>query len=248
MPFSEWEINQLQSALDVLAQFKGLPQFEWVKELLPKLRQGMSARQDARDIIGFDNNPYLKGLDYLEELYQAICYKKVLCISYQSFDEETPKDYWVHPYYLKSFNNRWFLFGYHPDTEHYNWTLALDRILSIRETGEAYRENDRIDWDEYFEDIVGVTKIAGSSVEEVVLHFLGKTGRYVETKPIHGSQKSKWLDAETLEVQLQLILNNELEGLLLSYAERVKVVRPQHLADTIRDRLLSAAARYGSDE
>jgi hypothetical protein len=41
VPLNEVEINHLKSAIDILSQFKGMPQFEWVHELLPKLRQGV---------------------------------------------------------------------------------------------------------------------------------------------------------------------------------------------------------------
>lgn len=38
MPLNEIEINQLKAALDILTQFKGMPQFEWINELVPKLK------------------------------------------------------------------------------------------------------------------------------------------------------------------------------------------------------------------
>ena len=40
MPLNDLEINQLKSAMEILAQFKGMPQFEWVHELEPKLKIG----------------------------------------------------------------------------------------------------------------------------------------------------------------------------------------------------------------
>ena len=58
MPLNEVEINQLQSAADILSQFKGMPQFEWVNELVPKLKQGMASKEAAATIIEFDNNQY----------------------------------------------------------------------------------------------------------------------------------------------------------------------------------------------
>jgi hypothetical protein len=47
MPLNEVEINQLKAALDILSQFKGMPQFEWVNELLPKLQQGMASDEKS---------------------------------------------------------------------------------------------------------------------------------------------------------------------------------------------------------
>src|SRR5690606_25228880 len=55
MPLNEVEINQLQSAADILSQFKGMPQFEWLNELVPKLKQGMATKEASATIIEFDN-------------------------------------------------------------------------------------------------------------------------------------------------------------------------------------------------
>lgn len=244
MPLNEVEINQLQSAADILSQFKGMPQFEWVNELVPKLKQGMASKEAAATIIEFDNNQYLKGIEHLGPLHNAIFYKKVLEISYQPYENDTPYNLIIHPYFLKQYNNRWFLFGYNPEKEKYDWNLALDRILTITEIKGKYQKNNQVDWEEYFEDIIGVTKTVDASVENITLRFFGKTGKYIESKPIHGTQKSKWIDANILEANFQLIINYEFERLILSYADSIKVIKPNKLAVLIKERLKEAYNRY----
>ena len=244
MPLNDIEISQLNSAIDILSNFKGMPQFEWVNELLPKLKQGIAPAGVAGTIIEFDSNIYLKGIEHLGVLYNAIYYKKVLAISYQPFENKEPFDLILHPYFLKQYNNRWFLFGYNPENGKYDWNLALDRIVSIREISDKYTLNDSLEWDEYFEDIVGVTKPEGAGVVDVILHFFGRTGKYMQTKPLHGSQKAKWLDDNTLEIRLQVIINYELERLILSYADSVAVIQPPELAKVIQNRMKAALQWY----
>lgn len=244
MPLNEVEINQLKAAVDILSQFKGMPQFEWVNELVPKLQQGIATDEASATIMEFDSNQYLKGIEHLGPLHNAIFYKKVLSISYQPFEYDFPSDVVIHPYFLKQYNNRWFLFGYNPEKEKYDWNLAIDRIISIKEIKGNYHKNTMLDWNEYFEDIIGVTKPVDAVLENVVLHFIGKTGKYMENKPLHGSQKSKWLDDITLEVNLQLIINYELERLILSYANSVSVIHPLSLANVIQNRLEEALKQY----
>lgn len=240
MPLNETEIVQLQSAFEILSQFDGMPQFRWMKELLPKLKQGITTEEEPETIIHFDSNEYLKGIENLGTLYNAIFYKKVLKISYQPFENEEPYELVLHPYYLKQYNNRWFLFGYNPENERSDWNLALDRIVSIGEKKGKYKINKSIKWSEYFEDIIGVTKPDGEKLQKITLRFLGRTGKYIESKPIHGSQKSKWIDPETLEVSLELIVNYEFERFILSYADAVKVVAPKSLQKKINMRLEKA--------
>jgi len=168
----------------------------------------------------------------------------VLLCKYQPFENEKPLAVVLHPYYLKQYNNRWFLFGYNPANGIYTWNLALDRILTLIEVKGKYQKNNQIDWAEYFDDIIGVTMPDNGIVENITLHFYCKTGKYMETKPLHGSQKSKWVDDNTLEVNLQLIINYEVERLILSYADSVKVIKPQKLAGLIKSRLKEAYSLY----
>ena len=41
MPLNAIEVEQLQLAIDVISQFNGMPQFTWVNEMIPKLKQGL---------------------------------------------------------------------------------------------------------------------------------------------------------------------------------------------------------------
>lgn len=238
MPLNELEMDQLRSAIEILSQFKGMPQFEWVNEILPKLEQGTGADRKSAPIIEFDGNQYLKGIERLGELYNAIRYKKVLKIDYHPFDSEKPMVFTIHPYFLKQYNTRWFLFGYNPHAGKYDWNLALDRIVNVSEVKGKYEKNTEIDWQEYFEDMIGVTRPEGAKAEEVILQFSEKSGRYVESKPLHGSQKAKWMDGGNgLEVKLRVLVNYELESRILSFGESVKVVEPDHLRRRIMERL-----------
>jgi len=243
MPLNEVEIVQLQSAITILSQFEGMPQFEWVSELIPKIQKGLVARSVGNKIMSFDSNQYLKGIEFLGDLFNAIYYQKTLSVQYAPFECEEPLELFFHPYYLKQYNNRWFVLGYNPAVDRFDWNLALDRIISFKEVKESYRPNVT-DWNNYYEDMIGVTKPVGAEPETVVLHFKGKMGNYVKTKPLHGSQKSKWLDDNTLEVSLSVIVNYELQGLILSYAESVSVIQPITLVESISKRLQLALSNY----
>ena len=131
-----------------------------------------------------------------------------------------------------------------PATGKSDWNLAIDRILDLENTSLPFIENTEINWEEYFEDIIGVTKPEGKEIQAITLHFYGRTGRYIETKPIHAYQKNKWLDSNTLEVRLELIPNYELERLILSYAETVQVISPGALAKNIANRHELAMKSY----
>ena len=247
MPLNEVEINQLKDAVDILSQFKGMPHFDWISEMIPKLRQGITAFDSENKLMEFESNEYLKGKDHLGALYNALRYKTPLKISYQPYQNEVPYNIIIHPYFLKQYNGRWFLFGFNPSTGKPDWNLAIDRILEIEELVIQFVENTEINWSEYFEDMIGVTKTEGENVQPITLHFFGKTGKYIQTKPLHGSQKDKWIDSNTLEVRLEVIPNYELERLILSYGEAVLVKSPFDLKEVIFRRIKDSLVRQQMD-
>jgi predicted DNA-binding transcriptional regulator YafY len=165
-----------------------------------------------------------------------------LKIYYKSFKDE---DYHLifHPYYLKQYNNRWFVFGMHAEYKEPCWNLPLDRIMTLEEIDSGYTYTD-IDWEDYFYDIIGVTKPADCKIEEVELIFSKEQAKYISTKPLHPSQKSTILVSGELQVKLRIIPNYELEMKILSFGEKVRVIHPTELQNRIVERLELAYKSY----
>jgi predicted DNA-binding transcriptional regulator YafY len=242
MPLNETEISRLLTTLQTLSQFKGMPQFEWMAQLLPKLSRTKSFDYPT-EVMEFDNNPDLNGIEHIGTIYDAIINQQVLKMIYkQSFEKELHLI--IHPYYLKQYNSRWFLFGYNPEQNRYDWNVALDRIEELDTIHEDYVVNTQINWTDYFEDMIGVTKHLEDKIEKIILHFYGKTSHYIESKPIHGCQKHKWMGKDMLEVHLELIINYELERFILSYADSVKVIQPQSLIERLKERMGKGYSQY----
>lgn len=243
-PLNEVELSEFQSAIQVLSQFEGMPQFEGIQEIIAKLKCDLKADNTKLPFIGFDTNQDLKGMEHFSLLYNATQKQLPLQITYRDFKSEQPYTFTLHPYYLKQYNNRWFLFGLHEETMKPDWNVAIDRIVSIEMSHAKFITNTTIEWQDYFSDMIGVSKPIDGKLEEIVLHFNQLTGKYMENKPIHETQKHKWLNEETLEVKIKVIPNYELERLILSYGDSVKVMEPKHLIKKIKNRIESNAKLY----
>jgi predicted DNA-binding transcriptional regulator YafY len=239
---NESEVQQIKVALQVFSRFSGTPQFDWVNEMIPMIGSKLGLIDRKSEVISFESNIDLKGRHFLQPLFNAIINERVLLVKYKDFKSAEPYDITFHPYYLKQYNNRWFAFGMNAENQVPNWNLALDRMESLQETSLKYVPS-RIDWEEYFYDIVGVTRPEDSEVKEIVLLFSPDAAPYVVTKPMHPSQKNK-NTPEGLEVKIKVIPNFELEVLILSFGERVKVISPQDFNDRISQRLKTASGHY----
>lgn len=239
---SDDEIETINSALMVLLRFRGIPQFEWVNEIFPKLQSAFQDKE-PKEIISFDQNEYLVGLDNLPTLYKSITNKSALIIEYQSFKDTKPKQLTIHPYYLKQFNKRWFLFGLNSkDKMIYN--LPLDRIKSISQSSEKYIENTTVDFKEYFEDIVGVSFTPNEKPIKIKLKINNEVTPYILTKPLHGSQKKLRSNADETIIEIEVIPNIELRQLILSYGDGIEVVSPKSFRDQMKKVIENMNRKY----
>lgn len=245
-PLNALEMEQLQAGLRLLARIEGVPAFEELQAVLNRLQEKVGL-MTLTPVIGFDHNPYLKGLENLGILFSAIIHQQPLHIQYQSFKSAVETDIDFHPYFLKQYNRRWFVFGYNPDLQIPDWNLALDRIRSIAPSSAVFHPcPTTIDWGEYFEDFMGVTKSAGQGLVNVELWVHPDTAPYLLTKPLHGSQKVLQKGQDGVWLRLQIIPNYEFFQAVLSYGDRIKIAAPLHLAEEIRQILQRALQAYSS--
>jgi predicted DNA-binding transcriptional regulator YafY len=245
-PLNETEENQLKEALLTLSRFKGMPQFEWVDEISARLDSGLGLSKTNEKIIEFEQNNYLKGLEFITPIYNSILYKKVINIEYKSFKQDITQSIIFHPYFLKQYNNRWFVFGKN-DSIMLIQNLALDRINKIEESLKVFLPNESIDFNEYFEDIIGVSVNKESKIENILLKVSNELFPYIQTKPIHGSQKLKENYENYIIVSLDLIPNYEFESLILGYGEGIEVLKPLLLRDKLKKRFELIINNYKKD-
>lgn len=227
------EAEQLRETLTILSRFTGLPQFEWVREIQIRLENTFKLAGNTDAFISFEQNPYLKGLDYFYTLFQAIQNEQTLNIEYQGYRQNHPSKFVFHPWYLKQYNNRWFLFGLHGKLEVLS-NLALDRIVNAVPATNNYIINSKYDFEELFEDVVGVSVNPDGESQKVNLRISNTTWPYIESKPIHGSQKVLELANDHVDIQLDVQINHELIALIFSYMDAVEVLAPSGLRDKIQ--------------
>jgi predicted DNA-binding transcriptional regulator YafY len=208
-PLNQSEAEQLRSAISILQRFEGSPEFEWVNEIGPMLKDQFGFKSDDRKIIGYESNVDYSGYEHISSLFNAISNKRVLEIIYKPFGkEEIHFDF--HPYYLKQFNNRWFVFGRNESNGVNQWTVPLDRIRNLNEKDAEYT-TDKTDWEDYFYDIVGVTKPIDKSIEKVELLVSKEQAPYMITKPLHASQRVYKNEDGSVRITIDVIPNYELE-------------------------------------
>lgn len=233
-PLTEDDIMQLSESISILRRFKCLPGFEWLDELNVRLQSSINAK--SKPVIGFDDNEKLKGIEHFSDLFNAINEQITIKVGYKphkgNFKEEI-----VHPYYLKQYNQRWFLFGLNHQRDEIS-IYALDRIQYILESNINYKQNESIDFEQYFKDIIGVSNY--KEQEPIIIQLLVVEDQlpYTLSKPIHSTQKviQKNEDGSAV-LSIKVVPNFELMQLLLSFGERITVLSPEYLREEIKQRI-----------
>lgn len=219
-------------AVKVLRQLSGFQEFSGMEDIMGRLEDRVNmAMKKTHPVIFFDKNDRLKGLEFIEPLHGAILAKHPIRITYQSFKALFPNTFIFHPYALKEFNNRWFVYGHRPGVS-YVMNLALDRIVSMEEAAdEKFVESTDFNPETWFDDLVGVTKFPTDRPEKVRFWASPQDAPYVRTKPIHASQQIIESNEDGSAVfEINVIINRELVRLLFGYAEGLKVLSPRRLS------------------
>lgn len=249
-PLSPQDIKKMGEAVEVLRQLSGFQEFSGMEDIMGRLEDRVNmAKEKSHPVIFFDKNDKLKGLEFIEPLHSAILAKRPLKINYQSFRARFPTALIFHPYALKEFNNRWFVYGNKPkDT--YVVNLALDRIVSLEEApGVEFIENSEFNPETWFDDLVGVTKFPTDKCEKVRFWASPLEAPYIKTKPIHNSQKVIELNRDGSAIfEIDVIVNRELVRLIFGYAEGLKVLSPRKLQNMIKKHFRLGLENYTTQE
>lgn len=233
LDLSEEQLLQLKSVLLMLRQFENMPQYDMIEDIIEELEKKYKfSLGETSSVMAFEANDNIEAMQYVGILFSAIVNNQVLKIVYQPFGKEA-RACVVHPHYLKQYNRRWFLFGHNQDGDAdsiTNW--ALDRIVSVEPTSDKYVEC-AIDWNEYFEDLMGVTQ-TNDSAEVIELKFSPKRFPYVESKPLHPSQK---VNTTTKHITIEVKPTKELYQRLLSFGADVEVIAPQSVREVMKEEI-----------
>lgn len=241
-PLNVNDSEQLETTIAILSRYKHREEFSWLEELIPRMTQAFELQEQGENgIINYEENIFLKGKNHLGILFNLILKKKRIKISYKPFYADS-MDIIISPYYLKQYNSRWFLFA-KPDEIKDVYNYPLDRIESIEELTDNAESSD-INWQDYFDDIIGVSYRNDQSLTKIKMKFSDTRISYVLTKPIHSSQKViKDQNGNSL-IEIEVVPNRELVQVILSFGPDIEILEPAFLRDEIKQKIKEMTSLY----
>ncbi len=185
---------------------------------------------------------FLKGVEWIPVLLDAIQHLLAIELTYHKFYEPEPDRFNFHPYGIKEFQGRWYAVGL-VKGETKVTKFGVDRIVDIKLSDKKFKKNKDIDLVTYFSRMIGIIDEEGER-ETVVLSFTPFQANYIRTLPLHWSQKEILTNDKEVQFEYYLLLNHELMQKILSYGAEVKVIKPAVLQKNHRVWLRNALAKY----
>jgi len=232
--YIEIKYSKAENGYYILEDEYGLSDFEELCEQLDLL--GVFADKKIPNFV-FIEKRKPKGTEHLLPLIHAIKNRLVTDFFYLKYDNSYSHTRKVEPYALKKFKDRWYLLAPEIDGKFSERgmikTWGLDRVENLNITHKLFNRNVRIDIEEEFKNSFGIYSDKDKKVEEVILSFTPQGGKYNESFPLHESQETLIDNEQEFRIKLNVKLTYDFIMELLSQSEKMKVVAPAHLRDTL---------------
>ena len=184
------------------------------------------------------------GVENVQIILEAIDKQKGIECVYYSFDRATKKQQLLIPYFLKTWELRWYLAA-EPDNHHHGISIfALERMDNIRLTEKKMLPSNDVTADEYWEGSFGVNHSDNQVPERIVIKAYGAQAEYIRALPIHESQKELERTDEYTIFEYHIVPCFNLFQQLLWHREKLEIVEPIHMREEMAKIIRAMTALY----
>jgi predicted DNA-binding transcriptional regulator YafY len=185
------------------------------------------------------------GYEWIETLFEAIKNEWTIEIVYRKNSNEISTKT-LSPYILKEFRKRWYLIAYdHAKNRNCTRVYALDKIKDVIESSITYYPDPFFNSNDYFKYTFGIHHELVNKPIDIVLDFKGPQIDQLINHPLMATQKSTLMEGgKVLRVELQVYNSYEIKREILGYGDGVKVIKPESLANEIKEMAQSIVNQY----
>ena len=175
------------------------------------------------------------GVENVQIILEAIDKSKGIECKYYSFNRQTVKHQLLIPYFLRTWEQRWYLAA-EPDNRHHGISIfALERMEDIKLTEKKMLPSNKVTAEEYFDGSFGINHSDDQKQETIRIKIYGSQVEYVRALPIHESQMELETTPEWSIFEYRLVPCYNFYQQLLWHREKLEVIEPNY----IREKLIS---------
>ena len=175
------------------------------------------------------------GVENVQLVLEAIDKKKGIECDYYSFNMQTIKHQRIIPYFLRTWEQRWYLTA-EPDNRHHGISIfALERMENIHLTDDKMLPSHKITVEEYFEGSFGINHTDDQKPITIKVKVYGAQVEYIRTLPIHESQKEIETNSEWSVFEYHIVPCYNFYQQILWHREKVEILEPLAIRNEIKD-------------
>ena len=199
----------------------------------------------AEDLTAFIHVEKRKsqGTENLYGLLHAIKNRFQIQFTYQKFWEEESSSRVVEPYALKEFKNRWYLLAKDNKNDKIK-SFALDRLTNLQVSNRKFPYPNNFNIEEYFRYCFGILNPNEEEPQDILLSFNPIQGQYIKSLPLHDTQQIIVDNDKEFQIKLRLYITYDFIMELLSFGDKMKVLQPEMLVETIKAEHENAFKQY----
>lgn len=229
---NRYRIDRSESAIDNREATDYLINTFTVNSLLTLGKERLSGRVAVEDVPS--------GQTFLIPVMQAMLDNSILSLQYKKYQSTQADARRIHPYAVKEFEKRWYIVAYSEEAKGLR-TYAMDRVVAVEPTGEHFQMPKGFDVDALFEASYGIyLPEPGQKPQLVKIRTTEREAAYLEDLPLHPSQ----LRTGPTEFVLRVIPNPGFVMELLRHGDRLEVLEPQELRQTLKEEFKKAYHIY----
>ena len=197
-------------------------------------------KNNALTFVEFENKAAIETLPNFKTVLNAIQQQLPVTFKHHSFYHLKEETYTLKPYFLKQYQNRWYVIG---ETEKGYRTFGVDRIENITIGTKKFKPKTE-EAKEKFSNVIGLNYV-DHKMETIKLSFHISQKPYVVSLPLHHTQKEINPENDAFfDIELLIHPNFEFRQQILKYGSLVKVLEPKWLQDEIKVILKKALMHY----
>ena len=196
----------------------------------------------------FDLESYPSENDRLKDIVEAMLENRQVQLFYQSYQNEKPSPSIVDPYYIKTYQRRFYVLCYN-NTKQCLRMYSFDRIVDMKILNSTFEMKTTLSAKEFFHDMFGVLLPNGDmNMERITVRAYGDEVSYLRDVPLHQSQ----VEINTTETYSDFILymypTRDFTGHVIHQEDRIEILKPEWLRKYMVEKYRNGLKRYGLTE
>ena len=183
------------------------------------------------------------GVVWLNTLIEAMIKSRMVHFTYVKYGSSESSERFVEPYFLKSYNQVWYLMAKEKDFDQIK-VFGLDRVTNVSLSTVTFQRNAQFNPANLFKDSIGITVKEHKEVKRITIDITEPFSKKIKSIPLHQSQRIIQDVDGRVRIELSIVPNSEFYSEIIKMRHYAKIISPNDVRDRMKEIIRSMAENY----